>query len=141
MTSTDVETLIAYRMERSKEALKAAEIMLQNNMLSSAMNRIYYSMFYAVQSLLASDGVTFSKHGQVKGYFSRQWIKSGKFPKTLGQLYNKAFEYRQKFDYVDFAIPEREMVFEYIEKAKEFYNRIDEFLRKEYQHNGCPQKP
>lgn len=141
MTSTDMQTLIAYRMERSKEAIKAAEIMLQNNMLTFAMNRIYYSMFYAVQSLLASDGVTFSKHGQVKGYFNRQWIKSGKFPKTLGQLYNKAFEYRQKFDYVDFAVPDRDMVSEYIDKAKEFYDRINKFLREEDQHNCCAQSP
>ena len=133
MKSTDIQTLITYRMERSKEAVKAAEIMLENNMLTFAMNRIYYSMFYAVQSLLASDGVTFSKHGQVKGYFNREWIKSGKFPKRLGQLYNKAFEYRQKFDYVDFATPDRDMVSEYIEKAKEFYNRIDKFLRNEDQ--------
>ncbi len=99
------------------------------------MNRIYYSMFYAVQSLLASDGVSFSKHGQVKGYFNRKWIKSRKFPKALGQLYNKAFEYRQKFVYVDFAAPNRDVVTEYIQKANEFYNEIDEFLRKETQTN------
>ena len=46
MKSTDIQTLITYRMERSKEAVKAAEIMLENNMLTFAMNRIYYSMFY-----------------------------------------------------------------------------------------------
>jgi len=79
MKSLEIQALIAYRMEKSKEAIKAAEIMLENNMLTFAMNRIYYSMFYAVQSLLASDGVSFSKHGQVKGYFNRKWIKSGKF--------------------------------------------------------------
>jgi uncharacterized protein (UPF0332 family) len=130
MKTIEVQALIIYRMEKSKEAIKAAEIMLQNNMLTFGMNRIYYSMFYAVQSLLASDGVTFSKHGQVKGYFNREWIKSGKFPKRLGQLYNKAFEYRQKFDYVDFSTPDHDMVSEYIENAKEFYQAIDIFLKK-----------
>ena len=135
MKSSDTQALIAYRMEKSKEAIKAGELMLENDMLTFAMNRIYYSMFYAVQSLLASDGVSFSKHGQVKGYFNRKWIKSGKFSKTLGQLYNKAFEYRQKFDYVDFAAPKRDMVAEYIQKANEFYNEIDEFLRNETQSN------
>jgi uncharacterized protein (UPF0332 family) len=89
MKSSDIQALIAYRMEKSMEAIKAAEIMLENNMLTFAMNRIYYSMFYAVQSLLASDGVSFSKHGQVKGYFNRKWIKSGKLSKTLGQLYKR----------------------------------------------------
>ena len=71
MKSSEIQALIAYRMEKSKEAIKAAEIMLENNMLTFAMNRIYYSMFYAVQSLLASDGVSFSKHGQVKGAAGR----------------------------------------------------------------------
>jgi hypothetical protein len=28
----------------------------------------------------------------------------------MGRLYNKAFEYRQKFDYVDFVTPEETMV-------------------------------
>ena len=135
MKLSNTQALIAYRMEKSKEAIKAAEIMLENNMLTFAMNRVYYSMFYAVQSLLASDGVSFSKHGQVKGYFNRKWIKSGKFSKALGQLYNKVFEYRQKFDYVDFAAPNRDMVTEYIQKANEFYNKIDEFLRSETRTN------
>jgi uncharacterized protein (UPF0332 family) len=130
-----IQELITYRMEKSREAINAAEIMLENNMLTFAMNRIYYSMFYAVQSLLAADGVSFSKHGQVKGYFNREWIKSGKLSKTLGQLYNKGFEYRQKFDYVDFAAPNRDMVAEYIQKANEFYKEIDAFLRNETETN------
>ena len=37
-----IQELITYRMEKSKEAIKAAEIMLENNMLAFAMNRIYY---------------------------------------------------------------------------------------------------
>lgn len=36
------QTLITYRLDRSKESLKAAQLLLENNMLTSAMNRIYY---------------------------------------------------------------------------------------------------
>jgi len=57
MKLSNTQALIAYRMEKSKEAIKAAEIMLENNMLTFAMNRVYYSMFYAVQSLLATQMV------------------------------------------------------------------------------------
>ena len=39
--------LITYRLERSRESLRAAEIMLENNMLTFSMNRIYYAMFYS----------------------------------------------------------------------------------------------
>ncbi len=98
-------------------------------MLTFAMNRVYYAMFYAVQAALGEKAVSFSKHGQVKGYFNREFIKSGVLPIDMGRLYNKAFEYRQKFDYVDFAVPEEDMILEYIEKAEQFLNSINEYLK------------
>ena len=52
MKSKHIEALISYRMERSRESIRAAEIMLENEMLTISMNRVYYSMFYAVQALL-----------------------------------------------------------------------------------------
>jgi uncharacterized protein (UPF0332 family) len=105
--------------------------MFENSMLAFSMNRVYYAMFYAVQALLVSRKVSFSKHGQVKAYFNREMIKTGIFPTEMGRLYNKAFEYRQKFDYVDFSSPDREMVSEYLEKAMGFVRNIHEYLRLE----------
>jgi uncharacterized protein (UPF0332 family) len=132
MKSEDVKALVSHRLEKSKEAIKAAEILLENEMLTFSMNRVYYSMFYAVQALLAVDGVSFSKHGQVKGYFNRELIKTMILAKELGQTYNKAFEYRQKFDYVDFAAPDREMVLDYIKKSKGFYDEIEKYLKSKH---------
>ena len=129
MNAVDIKALITYRMEKSHESITAAELMLKNNMLTFSMNRIYYSMFYAVQALLASKGMSFSKHGQVRGWFNREMIKAGILPKSLGQLYSKAFEYRQKFDYVDFSVPDAEMVSDYIKKAKEFHEQIGLYLQ------------
>ena len=132
MKSEDVKALVSHRMEKSKEAIKAAEILLKSEMLTFSMNRVYYSMFYAVQALLAVDGVSFSKHGQVKGYFNRELIKTMILPKELGQTYNKAFEYRQKFDYVDFAAPDLEMVLDYIKKSKGFYDEVEKYLKSKH---------
>ena len=129
MSDIDIQALISYRMEKSQESIKAAELMLRNEMLTFSMNRIYYSMFYAVQALLAADNVSFSKHGQVRGYFNRELIKTGILPKSLGRLYSTTFEYRQKFDYVDFSTPDADMISEYIEKAKEFHKQIEIYLR------------
>lgn len=129
MKAEESIALISYRLERSHESLRAAEIMLENNMLTFSMNRIYYAMFYAIQALLVLRGVSFSKHGQVKSYFNREMVKTRIFSTEMGQLYNKAFEYRQKFDYVDFSFPDREMVLEYLEKARSFIINIQEYLR------------
>ena len=45
MKAEETLALIAYRLERSRESLHAAEIMLENNMLTFSMNRVYYAMF------------------------------------------------------------------------------------------------
>jgi uncharacterized protein (UPF0332 family) len=133
MKSKHIEALISYRMERSRESIRAAEIMLENEMFAISMNRVYYSMFYAIQALLVLHKVSFSKHGQVKGYFNRELIKTGIFSMDMGKLFNKVFEYRQKFDYVDFAVPDRDMVSEYIEKARGFHAKINEYIQTQQQ--------
>ena len=121
MKSEDTETLISYRMQRAEESLRAAVIMYEKDMLSFAMNRIYYSMFYAVQAALILKGVSFSKHGQVKAYLNRELVKTGR-------IYNKAFEYRQKFDYVDFAEPDKNLAESYLKQARVFLDGIEQYL-------------
>ena len=69
MTPEEKKTLINYCLERANESIRAAELMLQHKMHVPAMNRIYYSMFYAVQALLILKEHAFSKHGQVRGFF------------------------------------------------------------------------
>ena len=128
MKAEESPDLIFYRLERASESLRAARIMLENGMLTFSINRVYPAMFYSVQALLVSRKVSFSKHGQVKAYFNREMIKTGIFPTEMGRLYNKAFEYRQKFDYIDFSSPDREIVSEYLEKAIDFVSNIQEYL-------------
>ena len=102
-------------------------------MLTSAMNRIYYSMFYSVQALLLLHETSFLKHGQVKWYFNREFINKGIFTKDFGRLYNKVFEYRQKFDYIDLVIPEPEMILEYTGSAENFIEEIEKYIEKEWE--------
>ena len=124
MKPEDTEALVSYRMQRAEESFRAAEIMYEKNMLSFAMNRIYYSMFYAVQAALILKDVSFSKHGQVKAYLNRELVKTGIIPISLGRIYNKAFEYRQKVDYVDFAEPDLDLVESYLKEARVFLDEI-----------------
>lgn len=125
------KSLISYRLERANEALRAAHLLLENNMLTSAMNRIYYSMFYAVQSLLVLHNVSFSKHTHVKGYFTKEFINKGIFSIELGKSFNKIFEYRQKFDYVDLITPDQNIIKDNIKHAKKFINELTEYIKKQ----------
>jgi uncharacterized protein (UPF0332 family) len=128
LTKEEKSTLIKYRLERADESLRAAQLMLENKLYIPAMNRIYYSMFYAVLALLVLSESAFSKHGQVKGFFNREFIKTGVFVKDFGKLFNTVFEYRQKFDYVDLITPEEELISDYIDEAKRFIDEISKYL-------------
>lgn len=128
MNKEEKQALIKYRLDRACESLEAAQLMFEHNMLVPAMNRVYYSMFYAVHALLILNEAAFSKHGQVKGYFNKEFIKKGIFPKEFGKLFNTVFEYRQKFDYVDLIIPEEKLVSDYILEARNFVNQISSYL-------------
>jgi uncharacterized protein (UPF0332 family) len=86
-------------------------------------------MFYAVQALVVFNEKMFAKHGQVKGYFNKEFVKSGIFPKEFGQLFNTVFEYRQKFDYVDLVTPDKDMIGHYILEAKNFIDKIVGYIK------------
>ena len=49
-------------------------------------------------------------------------------PISLGRIYNKAFEYRQKFDYVDFAEPDEDLKKSYLKDAAVFLDAIKKYL-------------
>ncbi len=74
MRTPEQQHIMTYRLERADESLQAAQLLVDQHLLIPAMNRVYYAMFYAVQALLGGDNVSFSKHGQVKGYFNREYI-------------------------------------------------------------------
>ena len=74
------EDLIKYRLSRAKETLKDAEILISNNRLNSAVNRIYYSLYYAVLALLETKGLASSKHSGVRALFN---FSLGLIPRSL----------------------------------------------------------
>jgi uncharacterized protein (UPF0332 family) len=51
-------------MERAREALAEAALLLQAGHLHAYVNRLYYACFYAVSAPLVTQGTSTSKHGQ-----------------------------------------------------------------------------
>lgn len=139
MTPSERNTIVGYRLERAEESLQAADVLVKSHLLIPAMNRVYYAMFYAVHALLAYDEVSFSKHGQVKGYFNREYIKTGIFPVTFGKRYNTVFEYRQKFDYVDLITPDETAVQDHLREAAIFIQQIQDYILQQI-HLSEPQE-
>jgi len=96
------EKYIYYRIEKAKNTLEDAKLLAKNQSWNSSVNRLYYACFYAVLALFAKFNINSQTHSGVKSQFSLHFIKSGKFDKSLGLLYNDLFDFRQKGDYGDF---------------------------------------
>jgi uncharacterized protein (UPF0332 family) len=96
------EEYIKYRIGRSKETIKEAKLMMENNKLFAAQNRIYYAIFYIVSALAYKDGFSTSKHHQLLGWFNKNYIKTGKLPQEIGEIYKNQLIFRAESDYDDF---------------------------------------
>lgn len=129
MKPENKQEYIRYRLETSRKTFKAAKILAENGYWNSAINRLYYAIFYSVNALLYNSDISVKKHSSVKSQFTLHYIKTGKLDKKFGQLLSDLFDLRQKGDYDNIydydeesvmpLIPVVEEMLEVLEKAIE----------------------
>jgi uncharacterized protein (UPF0332 family) len=124
-------TLIRYRMDRSKEALSAARLMYEKGHYNDAVNRLYYSCFYAVIALLAIEDVHPGKHAAARAFLNKNWIKTGKLSKETGRLYNTLFDRREKGDYGDYFRFNAEDVADWLKRVEKAIEEIFQVIEKQ----------
>lgn len=120
--------VVDYRRNRAKETLEDAKRLFDAGSLFSAVNRIYYAMFYEVTALLLTKNLSASKHSGVRALFNKEFVKTGKVSIDMGRFFGQMFEFRQKSDYGDFVRFEEEKVKEWLEKAKEFVEELEKVI-------------
>ena len=115
-------------LKRSKRYLKSAELLLEEGDYESSVSRTYYAMFYSVEALLLTRGLSFSSHRGVISAFGEYFIKTGLFPREMGRELNRAFEKRQLGDYGYTFVISKEEAKEILDSGKRFVNRIAEYI-------------
>ena len=80
---------------KAEEALQEAQINIETNCLQSSLNSLYYAIFYAISALAKSKSFITSKHSQLLGWFNKEYVKTGLFPKEIAKIYAETFEFRQ----------------------------------------------
>lgn len=86
--------------EKSGRSLSAAEILIEHGDFDFAVSRIYYAMFYMAEALLFLRGMSFSSHSAVIAALHREFVSAGKMPREMHTALHKAFDLRQKGDYL-----------------------------------------
>lgn len=102
MNENDRRDLIRYRITKSKETLKEVDILVQNELWNTAVNRLYYACYYAIIALLLSKEIKATTHAGVRQMFGLHFVKTEKLNKELGKFYSDIFDLRLTGDYGDY---------------------------------------
>ena len=128
MTTENRSDYIKYRFHRAEESLDDALILAEKQKWNSVINRLYYSCYYAVISLLLKHDIESKTHDGARTQFGLHFIKSGKIDKKYGKLFTKLFDFRQKGDYGDLYDYDEAIVQPLIDQSKEFIIEIGKHI-------------
>jgi uncharacterized protein (UPF0332 family) len=125
----EILSLIRHRLEQAEDSINEAKLLQKEGMsFRSVMNRLYYAMFYSVLALLQQKGIGTSKHIGAISLFDKEFIKNGAFDKELSKRLHRAFELRQKSDYLEQTEISEQDIEEMFPKAVDFVNTIKNYL-------------
>lgn len=99
-------------------------MLINNEKLSTTVNRIYYGIFYALLALALKNKFTTSKHHQLIGWFNKEFIKKGKLDNKYGKILKSAYEYRTSGDYDSFIEFDKNEVNLLFDEMKMFIEKI-----------------
>lgn len=120
--------LSKYRIQESKDSLIVAENCLNDGFYKDAINRSYYSAFYAIKAILALDTVDFKRHKDVVAYFNKEYVATGIFQREIGRRLGILKQLREKSDYDDFYIASKEKAEEQLETTKIILSSVEGYL-------------
>ena len=86
-------------LQKARESLQAAQLLIDNNLAAFAAARAYYSMFYIAEAFLLGEGFTFSSHSAVISAFGREFARTKRLPLEYHRYLINAQEKRTEADY------------------------------------------
>lgn len=92
MTKEERIEYVNYRMASAFKTFDAAKVLANNGFWNSAVNRLYYSLFYAVNALLVHNEIYTNSHTGTRSQFSLLFIKTGRIDKKYGKLFTELYD-------------------------------------------------
>lgn len=120
--------LIQYRIKRAFETLEEADYNAKASYFNTAVNRLYYAVFYAACALLLSKEIECNSHKGVKTMLSLHFVKNGILDSKYAKIFNILFQNRQSGDYEDFIYCDAELYNDLRPKSQDFIEAIKNIL-------------
>jgi uncharacterized protein (UPF0332 family) len=119
---------IAVYLERARQSLQPAELLIEESSPDFAVSRAYYAMFYVAEALLLNQGLTFSSHSAVIAAYGKEFARHKFLDPKFHRYLIDAQEARQIGDYgIETHVPKSDAA-ETIQWAKEFLTAAEAYL-------------
>ena len=97
--NNDLEMQLQALTQKAARSIAAAKRDIEEGDYDFASSHAYYAAFYAMEAILLTKELSFSKHGSVIGAFNQHFVKTGTFPKEFSKWIARLFRERQTGDY------------------------------------------
>lgn len=94
--------IVRYRQRKAHELLHDVDVLIENELWNSAVNRMYYACFHIVSALLILHHIEVKSHKGVRQAFGFHFVKEHLLTPECGRIFSKIYDKRQSSDYDDF---------------------------------------
>lgn len=115
-------------LRKARRSIAAAEHLVETEDFDFACSRAYYAVFYAIEGLLVTKGLSFSRHSAVIAAFNREFVKPGIFPRDFGGALEKLLKQRQDADYEFGAEFDEQTARDSVQAAARLLGAIEHYL-------------
>ena len=99
MNGENMERAIAEELKRADDALKAADLLFTNDLLSDAVSKLYYFLLYHIRALLLTKSLEPRSHEGALRLFGLHFVKENVFSTDASHTFSKMMKYREEADY------------------------------------------
>lgn len=124
MTPEIRDAIIKYRCEKAVRLLGEIDVLIDNHLFNSAINRMYYACFHAVSALLVKSNIEVKSHKGLRQLLGMHLVKTGIVRPEEARIFSRIYDKRQASDYDDFMEFDAEEVNILLPQVKVFVNRI-----------------
>ncbi len=123
--------LINYKLEKARNTIKESLFLADGEYYNTAINRLYYAVYYAASALMISVGIEAATHKGIKTMLGLKFIHTGILPMEYGRIYKILFDSRQEADYEDFVYYERQNYDDLAPLAGKFIEAVESIVLKQ----------
>lgn len=120
--------IVKYRCRKAHDLMHDVDVLIENELWNSAVNRMYYACFHEVSALLILYGIDVKSHAGVRQAFGFHFVKENLLPAECGRIFSRFYDKRQSSDYDDFREFTKDEVLELYPQASFLINEVDKLI-------------